>query len=233
MNNTVTIDEVVSSAAIALGMENDRYRVLFYEWAFQGARDIGLTTLNLTNTTGSIITSPFNYFAIPSDCVYIDSIAIRVGSDGHVAYPFFDSNYWTNVPDDDQTAYDKDYVVSRQGSNLVFSSTIPNNGYDTVILRYYAMPVDQNNVPLVPEYYLRALVAYIEYMFVKRERYKKRNEIPMSEVQMLYQQWVTLKADAMSKRNQPQKPEIEAAIAMWLTMLPNQKRLMRTPKTPN
>jgi hypothetical protein len=233
MNNTVSIDEVVSSAAIALGMENDRYRVLFYEWAFQGSRDIGLTTLNLTNTTGSIITSPFNYFQIPADCVYIDSIAIRVGSDGHVTYPFFDSNYWTNVPDDDQTAYDKDYVVSRQGSNLVFSSTIPNNGYNTVILRYYAMPVDQNNVPLVPEYYLRALVAYIEYMFVKRERYKKRNEIPMSEVQMLYQQWVTLKADAMSKRNQPQKPEIEAAIAMWLTMLPNQKRLIRTPKTPN
>jgi hypothetical protein len=55
----------------------------------------------------------------------------------------------------------------------------------------------------------------------------------MSEIQVLYQQWVTLKADAMSKRNQPQKPEIEAAIATWLTMLPNQKRLMRTPKTPN
>ena len=233
MNNTVSIDEVVSSAAIALGMENDRYRVLFYEWALQGSRDIGLSTLNLTNTTGTIITSPFNYFPIPSNCVYIDSIAVRKGASGHVAYPFLDSNYWANVPDDDQTYYDKDYVVSRQGENLIFSSTIVSNGYDTVILRYYAMPVDTNNVPLVPEYYLRALVAYIEYMFVKRERYRKRNEIPMSEVQMLYQQWVTLKADAMSKRNQPQKPEIEAAIAMWLTMLPNQKRLMRTPKTPN
>jgi hypothetical protein len=233
MKNTVSIDEIVSSAAIALGMENDRYRVLFYEWALQGLRDIGLNTLNLTNTTGLIITSPFNYFPIPDSCVYIDSIAIQEGTNGHVAYPFFDSNYWTNVPDDDQTTYDKDYVVSRQGSNLIFSSTIVSNNYTTVILRYYAMPVDSDNVPLAPEYYLRALVAYIEYMFVKRERYKKRNEIPMSEVQMLYQQWVTLKADAMSKRNQPQKPEIEAAIAMWLTMLPNQKRLIRTPKTPN
>ena len=229
MKNTVSIDEIVSSAAIALGMENDRYRVLFYEWALQGLRDIGLNTLNLTNTTGSIITSPFNYFPIPDSCVYIDSIAIQEGTNGHVAY----SNYWTNVPDDDQTTYDKDYVVSRQGNNLIFSSTIVSNNYTTVILRYYAMPVDSDNVPLAPEYYLRALVAYIEYMFVKRERYKKRNEIPMSEVQMLYQQWVTLKADAMSKRNQPQKPEIEAAIAMWLTMLPNQKRLIRTPKTPN
>lgn len=230
MNNTVSIDEIVSSAAIALGMENDRYRVLFYEWAFQGSRDIGLTTLNLTNTTGSITSG---VYSIPADCVYIDSIAIRKGASGHVTYPFFDSNYWVNVPDNDQTQYDRDYVVSRQGSNLIFSSTVSNNGYDTVILRYYAMPVDANNTPLVPEYYLRAIVAYIEYMFVKRERYKKRSEIPMSEVQMLYQQWVTLKADAMSKRNQPQKPEIEAAIAMWLTMLPNQKRLIRTPKTPD
>lgn len=230
MNNTVSIDEIVSSAAIALGMENDRYRVLFYEWAFQGSRDIGLTTLNLTNTTGSITSG---VYSIPTNCVYIDSIAIRKGTGGHVTYPFFDSNYWVNVPDNDQTQYDRDYVVSRQGSNLIFSSTVSNNGYDTVILRYYAMPVDANNTPLVPEYYLRAIVAYIEYMFVKRERYKKRNEIPMSEVQMLYQQWVTLKADAMSKRNQPQKPEIEAAIAMWLTMLPNQKRLIRTPKTPD
>ena len=233
MNNTVTIDQVVSSAAIAMGMENDRYRVLFYEWAFQGLRDIGLTTLNLTNTTGTIIVSPFYYFPIPDACVYIDSIAIQKGANGPVNYPLFDSNYWVNVPDDDQTMYDKDYVVSRQGSNLIFSTTILSNGFDRVILRYYGMPVDSNNVPLVPEYYLRAIVAYIEYMFVKRERYRKRNEIPMSEVQMLYQQWVTLKADAMSKRNQPQKPEIEAAIATWLTLLPNQSRLIRTPKTPN
>jgi hypothetical protein len=230
MNNTVTIDEIVSSAAIALGMENDRYRVLFYEWAFQGSRDIGLTTLNLTNATGTISSG---VYIIPNDCVYIDSIAIQKGASGHVNYPFFDSKYWANAPNDDQTYYDKDYVVSRQGGNLIFSSTVASNGYNRVILRYYAMPVDPNNIPLVPEYYLRAIVAYIEYMFVKRERYKKRNEIPMSEVQMLYQQWVTLKADAMSKRNQPQKPEIEAAIAMWLTMLPNQKRLIRTPKTPN
>ena len=230
MNNTVTIDEIVSSAAIALGMENDRYRVLFYEWAFQGSRDIGLTTLNLTNATGTISSG---VYIIPTDCVYIDSIAIRKGASGHVNYPFFDSNYWANAPNDDQTYYDKDYVVSRQGGNLIFSSTVTSNGYNRVILRYYAMPVDGNNIPLVPEYYLRAIVAYIEYMFVKRERYKKRNEIPMSEVQMLYQQWVTLKADAMSKRNQPQKPEIEAAIAMWLTMLPNQKQLIRAPKTPD
>ena len=230
MKNTVSIDEIVSSAAIALGMENDRYQVLFYEWAFQGSRDIGLTALNLTNATGTIASGAYS---IPNDCVYIDSIAIQVGASGHVTYPFFDSNYWANVPDDDQTQYDKDYIVSRQGFNLIFSSTVTSNGYNKVILRYYAMPVDGNNTPLVPEYYLRAIVAYIEYMFVKRERYKKRSEIPMSEVQMLYQQWVTLKADAMSKRNQPQKPEIEAAIAMWLTMLPNQKRLIRTPKTPN
>lgn len=230
MNNTVSIDEIVSSAAIALGMENDRYRVLFYEWAFQGTRDIGLTTLSLTSATGTISSG---VYIIPTDCVYIDSIAIQKGASGHVNYPFFDSNYWANAPNDDQTYYDKDYVVSRQGSNLIFSSTVTSNGYDRVILRYYAMPVDGNNVPLIPEYYLRAIVAYIEYMFVKRERYKKRNEIPMSEIQMLYQQWVTLKADAMSKRNQPQKPEIEAAIATWLTMLPNQKQLIRAPKTPD
>jgi hypothetical protein len=128
MNNTVTIDQVVSSAAIAMGMENDRYRVLFYEWALQGLRDIGLTTLNLTNTTGTIITSPFNYFPIPDSCVYIDSIAIQKGVNGPVNYPLFDSNYWVNVPDDDQTMYDKDYVVSRQGSNLIFSTTILSNG---------------------------------------------------------------------------------------------------------
>jgi hypothetical protein len=231
MTNTVTIDQVISNAMIALGMENDRYRVIFYEWAFQGLRDIGLTTISLTTSTGTITTG--NTFPIPTNCVYIDSIAVKNSTAGTVAYPMFDSNYWSSVPDDDQTTYDKDYVVSKQGSDLVFSTTIRGNSYDQVIIRYYGMPVDSDGVPLIPEYYLRAIVAYIEYMFVKRERYRKRNEIPMSEIQVLYQQWVTLKADAMSKRNQPQKPEIEAAIATWLTMLPNQKRLMRTPKTPN
>jgi|DEB19_MinimDraft_3_1074340.scaffolds.fasta_scaffold06391_4 hypothetical protein len=231
ITNTVSLNEVVSSASLALGMDdNDRYKVVFYDWAYQALSDIGLMSLNITNSTGAIITSPFNHFPIPGSCVYIDSIAIRKGANGPVCYPIFDSNYWVSVPDDDQTMYDKDYVVSRQGSNLIFSSTIIENGFTEVILRYYAIPIDANGSPLIPEFYMRAIMAYIEYMYVKSQRHKDRSSVPLSEIQLFYQQWLSLKSDAISRRNKPEKPEIEAAIAQWITMLPNQRRLMRESK---
>lgn len=231
-SNAVSINEVVSNACLALGIENsDKHKVVFYEWAYQALSDIGITTLNLKGSTGTITTNPYPYFQIPSDCVHIDSIAIRKGSSGDVAYPMFDANYWNTVPDDDQTMHDKDYVVGTgEYGRLTFSSTVVDDGFTQVLLRYYSVPLDENGSPMIPEYYMGAITTYIEYMYVKSLRHKDRSSVPLSEIQMFYQQWLSRKADAISRRNKPEKPEIEAAISRWITMLPNQRGLIRQPQ---
>lgn len=226
ITNEVSLNEVISSACLALGMEeNDRYKVVFYDWAYQALTEIGLSTVNIKTSTGSISTG--NTCAIPDDCIHIDSIAIRKGASGDVAYPIFDSNYWSDVSDDDQMHYDQDYVVSRQGNNLIFSDTVSNNGFTVVLFRYYAIPIAADTSPIIPEYYMRPIMCYIEYMHVKAQRHKDRNAVPLSELQLFYQQWLSLKADAISRRNTASKPEIDAAIASWITMLPNQSKLLR------
>lgn len=133
ITNEVSLNEVISSACLALGMEeNDRYKVIFYDWAYQALTEIGLSTVNIKTSTGSISTG--NTCVIPNDCIHIDSIAIRKGASGDVAYPIFDSNYWSDVLDEDQMHYDQDYVVSRQGNNLIFSDTVSNNGFTVVFV---------------------------------------------------------------------------------------------------
>lgn len=227
ITNEVSLNEVISSACISFGIEeNDKYKVVFYEWAYQALTEIGLSDVNIKTSTGSISTG--NTAVIPSDCVHIDAIAIRVGASGEVAYPIFDSNYWKDVSDDDQMHYDRDYVVSRQGNNLVFSNTVSQNGFNVVLLRYYAIPIASDTSPIIPEYYMRPIMSYIEYMYVKAQRHKDRNSVPLSEMQLFYQQWLSLKSDAISRRNTASKPEIEAAVASWITMLPNQSKLLRS-----
>jgi hypothetical protein len=64
-------------------------------------------------------------------------------------------------------------------------------------------------------------------MYIKRLRNRKRQEIPMSEVDYSERRWIRMKQDAVAQRNAATKPEMEAMIQQWMTMLPNQKRLNR------
>lgn len=218
MRNTVTLNQVVSNAMISLGQENDRYKVIFYEWAFEGLRDIGVTTQNLQTTTGTLTSG--NTINYPTGAMYIDAITLSTGAAStQFAYPTFDSNYWDNAPDVNNPTGIGAYTVSRQGSQLIFGGNPFSNGFTHVTIRFYGMPVDKNGDPIIPEYYMRAIVGYIEHKFIKRERARNREAVPLQEVQLSYQNWISLKSDAMSKRNQPEKMEIRAAVESWRSML--------------
>lgn len=223
MSRYISLAEVASTAYIALGLEQAEYNSIFYEWAYQATRAIGLTQVELKTET-IVITS--GMATPPAGMVRPNNIAIAKSTTGEVNYPFFDSNFWKDVPSNDQVR-DNSYVVNFQGDVFVFSSAVTDNAYDRMILEYWGLPVDDAGEPLIPEYYQRAVTAYIEYMYLKRARNRNRQEIPMSEVQIADAKWKELKLDAVVQRNQPSKPEIDAALAMWQTMLPNQSRLQR------
>lgn len=223
MSRYISLSQVAANAAIALGLEQMEYSGIFYEWAYQATRSIGVTEANLLTST---ITITDGMADAPSGMVKPNNIAIKKNASGEVAYPFFDSNYWKDVPNVDQVNNNQ-YVVNFQDDKFVFSSDVANDGFDRLVLEYWSVPVDDNGAPLIPEYYDRAVIAYIEYMYVKRLRNRNRNEVPMSEIQILDAKWKELKLDAVVTRNTPSKPEIEGAIAEWMTMLPNFSRLKR------
>lgn len=224
MDRYVTIDEISASAFVALGLDNDEYRNVFANWAYQATRSIGLTTTQLTTAT---LTISNGTATPPSGMVMPYAFALKKSNADEYAYPFFDSNFWKDIPSNEQANRRDDYIINYQGGQFVFSSRVEADGYDRLLIQYYGLPVDEDGIPLVPEYYIRAVTAYIEYMYIKQQRYRKRTEIPMSEVQILNNEWLKLKLDAVRWRNTPSKPEIDAAIQEYMTMLPNFSRLNR------
>jgi hypothetical protein len=223
----LTLEQVASSAFIALGLENDAYKPIFYQWAFDATRSIGLSSTQLKTAELNISNGAA---AIPSDMIMPYNFALRSSASNEVAYPFFDSTFWkaTNVPSNDQV-HSYSLVINIQGTDFVFSSGVTDGGFDRLIVEYYTLPVDNNNVPLIPEFYQEAITAYIEFMYLKRKRNQDRTLIPYGEVQGFENRWNRLKYQAISKKNMPSKPELDGAISRWLTMLPNYNQLQRYP----
>lgn len=221
----VSIQEAVANAMIALGLEQDEYRAIFTDWAYEATRSIGVSDVNLKSTE---ITITSGLAPVPNDMAYPDEIALRKNGTDEYAYPMYDTSYWQSLPSTDQAyRYTENYYVNIQGTNFVVSSDVTGDGFNRLVLRYWAYPIDENGDPLIPEYYIRAVTAYIEFMYTKRLRQRKRSEVPMSEVASYENRWLNMKRDAVVQRNQPTKPEIEGALQQWLTMLPNQRRLNR------
>lgn len=221
----VSIYEAVANAMINLGLEQDEYRAIFTDWAYEATRSIGVSDVNL-KTTEIVITA--GLAPVPSDMAYPDEIAVRKNGTQDFAYPMFDSSYWQSIPNDDQIYRNtENYYVNVQGNNFVLSSDVTADGFNRLVLRYWGYPVDGDDNPLIPEYYIRAVSTYIEFMYIKRLRNRKRQEIPMSEVDYSERRWIRMKQDAVAQRNAATKPEMEAMIQQWMTMLPNQKRLNR------
>jgi len=226
MSRFLTLDQIVSSAYIALGHENDSYKPIFYQWGYDATRSIGLTDTEIVNGEADIVNGAAN---IPDALIKLINIALLNTSTSAVGYPISDTTFWKNpnVPSRDQVP-ENSLVFNTQGSQFVFSSAVTENGFNKVLLEYYTLPTSVDGELLIPEYYQEAITAYIEFMTVKRLRHKDRTLVPMSEVQITESRWRTLKGQAISKRNMPSKPEIDGAISNWLSMLPNQSRLQRT-----
>lgn len=224
----VTSEQVIASAAIALGVEQDDARNIFTAWCYDALRAIGLNYGNFKEAT---LTIANNATAIPNDLVYPDQFELRDSNDSNrKAWLFFDSQLASNITEDDGDYHrHRDYVISMQGTNFIFSTNVMRDNFDTLHIRYYALPMDAQGEMMIPEYYKEPIVAYIEYMYVKRKRTSgMRAVIPQSEVAFLKNEWLSLKLQAISQRNQISKPEAQAAIAQWITMVPNYRRLQRT-----
>lgn len=227
MSRFLTLEQVASSAFIALGLENDAYKPIFYQWAFDATRSIGLSSTQLANIE---ITITNGAAPIPSGMIMPRNFALRNSANDNVAYPFFDSSFWkqSSIPSNDQVS-DYALVMNMQGTEFVFSSAVEDGGYDKLIMEYYTLPVDNQNMPLIPEFYQEAITAYIEFMYLKRKRNQDRTLIPYGEVQGFENRWNRLKYQAISKKNMVGKPELDGAISSWLTMLPNYNKLQRSP----
>lgn len=225
----ITMDEAVSGAMMALGHTNSQHRNLFRTWADDANKSIGVIhNLNLKDAENI----PIKDFAFPIPCDYLEPLEIVLKGGSNINGKQFHlpllvvNNAITSLPSNAGSAQGSRAIIniSEQVDQFVLTSNSNRKASFThADLKYYALPTDEEGFPLIEQYNKRAIEAYIEYMFVKRERHRmrgKQDAPPQSEVSYLYNQWLTLKADAITKKNRLNVLEADEVVRKWITLLP-------------
>lgn len=224
----ISTEEVISSAMMALGQTDDAYRNIFREWVYLAQRAIGLSSvINIKETLPD--ETPIVDFAIEKPCDLLAPIdMLIIDEKGVCVAPDYVWNFIDRDRHCSNTQQSHRISVSENQNQFLLSSNA--TGFTKAILKYYAMMLDDDGLPLIPEYNQRAIMSYIEFMYTKRERRRKRNEIPLSEVDWMYNNWVTLKMDAVGYKNMPSTLKMEEIVRKWVTLLPNTRTLNKNRK---
>jgi hypothetical protein len=90
-----------------------------------------------------------------------------------------------------------------------------DNGADVsyAFIRYYALPIDQNGDPKVPESHLHAVILYLRYMWSMRENENKL------EIRENYMMWLQARAEVRGIRNTPDMLEGKQIAKGWMSMI--------------
>lgn len=230
---TVPLAEVVSNAQIDLGMTSDDERLKFRNWVYYACRTIGPspTYIKETPLNSPIPITNFTFPAPDEMQVPIDIIISRE-ADNEKVRPSWDPNYWQiGTLNYAQFPWRRDIQLTFQGLNFIIGPTDVAQDFVKAWVRYFAFPVDNSGEILVPELYVRAASAYVEYMHHKAlfNRTKGKDSVQYYIIQDMRRQWEKLLNAARNELQTVGKPEIDAAIRNYISMLPNMRRLNDIP----
>ena len=88
-----------------------------------------------------------------------------------------------------------------------------SNTIETIILRYWGYPIDDEGNPKIPEEYIPAIMFYVKYMdAVSKGR-------PISTVALLQNEWRTQKMKQKGNNKMPDTIEAREIIDDWLSLI--------------
>jgi hypothetical protein len=208
----ITADEAVSQAMLSLGSEDTRDRLIFKEWIYRAERQIGYNALSLK--TACVDVNDFT-FDKPCDMAQVIDIELYDSSGTlSTAYEFRGSGFFPS-----ENSLSRNVVMKESDFEFVISSNATN--VSRAEIKYYAFPIDEDKNILIPEIHLEAVIAFCEFMYIKRERNLHRDEIPMSEVQYNEDRWHRMKADAKGKTKMPSILNAKDIMKRWMTLVPD------------
>ena len=212
-----TIEEVVSIAQMNVGMDTPVSSPIMRQWAYQAQRSIGLCNVNKKTETHDI-----ENFTFPIPCDLATLIEIRLNdkscNDCDAFYLTYRGDKWEQGREDCANKDSCIITVSMQDGKFHLSSN--STAYNCAEIYYYGLPLDKDDLPLIPEYNQRAVVSYIEWMWIKKERFKRPNQIRITDVRDAYNSWVILKLDAIGYKNTPSVFEWEEIAKKWYGIIP-------------
>lgn len=239
-NSYLTIEEVVTSAFLALDIQDSRDEWVFQEWAWDALRTLGPSRVDKKTACIDVCD-----LIIEKPCGYISALNLNIlDANGK---PFYYQFSETGVLNSDGTSlsstisltdgvYDEHrnffHIKIEEGKNCFYlSSNADNAGITKAELSYYAFPINEDGKMEINEEFKNAIVAYIEFMYTKRQRKRSKREVAISEIQYLEDRWMRLCISAKGNMRMPDPMAARSITARWMTLIPNFKKNSRDFRT--
>jgi len=225
-----SVDEVVDAAYLQLDIEDTRDKSIFREFVYDALREIGPSSKDRKE-----VCLPVENLCFEKPCQAGYLIDLNLMDDNNNVYYYqmrqngkLSSEIRKNQ--NNQTAINTDsrgtpYVVVHEEDTRF---TISSNGsmITKANMSFMSLPVFDDGTIKVREDQKLACVAYIEYIYLKRERNRTRrmgNAVPMSEVQMAHDRWIGKMQQAKGRGKMPNTEASRQIARNWVTMIANFK----------
>ena len=170
MSRYVSIDEVTATAMTVIKSADNMDRNIWKQWIFLCALDLGIADDEIK----VVELYPEDYIvALPSDCRQIIEVSLWDSSNTQLTHKFRTGKrrLQQNRNITDTTTSTQELFLPVDVSNDQSNLYLGTNGGSVamVAVRYFAYPLDENNVPMVREEDVMACVYFIRYMQALRE----------------------------------------------------------------
>lgn len=233
---TITLEEVVSSAFIALDVEDSRDELIFREWAWDALREIGPSRVDRKT-----VCIPVKGLCAmkPHDYLYGLDMNLLDCSGNIYYYQMAESGVLESEQQNDNVGGSSlsqnidvggsSIKVAEQKEIFAFSSNANDAGIVNIELSYYSYPMDAEGEPLIEEKMKEAVITYIEYRYLKRERRRRvgTRDIPLNEIVDAREEWRRQRMAIKGDIKMPDPLAADTIFRRWVSGIPNFKRRAR------
>lgn len=218
MDNIYQIEEVVAELFSRLDITDTRDEAIFYNWVYSGIRELGSNSLDITHKCVEVID-----YCISKPCDYGGLVDLGLLKNGNSVSFVFTNTGLNSDRGDLEDRFDsnvRSIYVNEVDDRFNLSS---NSTVDHAEISYYSLPINEEGLPVVREIVKEAVIAFCEYMWVKRERRRNPKRIPMSDVDYYNNEWKLARGTAKGRQKMVNPVQAETILKNWMTVLPKFK----------
>lgn len=205
VGRTIPVDEVIAEACTLLKGVTQQEKIFMRQWAYTALRKIGFTKINI-EVSDKLYLSDWSVRK-PDNLVKTNDLALFDSSGSEVMHSFKgyasgNINAGENVTGrihQDIRNTTSNYIGITESENYFnveeFTTTDPDSVY--IKIRYYAIPVDLDGLPKIPEHATLAIIMYIRAMWAMRDNSNQ------SAIQIAWHMWKEERAAAEGRGKTP------------------------------
>jgi hypothetical protein len=201
------MDEAVASVATVMKDIERPERNILKHWIYLAIKAIGPTNVNIKETDPRLQVSGL-VARKPEDMISAIEMALYDANGKEYKYRFKGQGKRVSL---NRETYIESIPVSWDEFYIYLGSE--GEGITEIALRYYAMPFDDNGLPMIDENHLIAIIAFCRMMAAMRENNNQ------SAIQLNTQEWKLQREYAKTRSKMPSMLEGKEIAKSWMSMI--------------